>query len=435
MERSQSSRGILVLAAACMLVASSAAAAHGQSGSATAAGSSVSSVQSPGPNQGAPTVASSDSIQVTVHGAVQADGRAFLDGDHPQLPNTFLVRRARVYVDATLHGWIGFRIMPDFAGGKLTLFDAYFEARFGKGFVVRAGKFKVPIGLERLQSGSDIRFVERAFPTLLAPNRDVGVGVYGDLAKGRVWYAASLTNGVPDGLSGDTDADRGKDVAARVTVQPWDQTRAKRLGVLTVGFGGSWGQARGTPSLPGLPVVDLTGIETVIRFRSGSSADASVVAGGTRARVSPQATYYRGPFGMMAEYIATSEDLVKGEVRARRSMNAWQLAGSWILTGEANSYKGVTPNRPLVPGSGHWGAVELAARYTRLGVGSSVFPVFADPAVTVRSAEAVGVAINWYWNPSVKVVLDYERVAFVGGAAVGNRPTAHMLLGRLQCWF
>jgi len=426
----------LVMAASCILVVAGAAVAQGQSGPAAAEAPSVSVARSPAPDQGASTVAPANGvIQVNVHGALQVDGRGLLDGDRPELPNTFLLRRARVYVDATLYGWIGFRIMPDFAGGKITLFDAFVEARFSKSFVLRAGKFKVPVGLERLQSGSDIRFVERAFPTLLAPNRDVGVGVYGDLAKGRVWYAASLTNGVPDGLSGDTDADRGKDVAARVTVQPWDQTRAKRLGVLTVGFGGSWGQARGTPSLPGLPVVDLTGIETVIRFRSGSSADASVVAGGTRARVSPQATYYRGPFGMMAEYIATSEDLVKGEVRARRSMTAWQLAGSWILTGEANSYKGVTPSRPLVPGSGHWGAVELAARYTRLGVGSSVFPVFADPAVTVRSAEAVGVAINWYWNPSVKVVLDYERVAFVGGAAVGNRPTAHMLLGRLQCWF
>jgi len=116
-------------------------------------------------------------------------------------------------------------------------------------------------------------------------------------------------------------------------------------------------------------------------------------------------------------------------------MHAWQLAGSWMLTGEAASYKGITPNRPLVPASGQWGALELAARYTRLDVGSKVFPVFADPAVTVRSAEAVGVAINWYWNPSMKIMLDFERTAFVGGAAVGNRPTANMLLGRLQCWF
>ena len=42
-------------------------------------------------------------------------------------------------------------------------------------FAVTAGKFKVPVGLERLQSANDIRFVERAFPTSLLPNRDLGV--------------------------------------------------------------------------------------------------------------------------------------------------------------------------------------------------------------------------------------------------------------------
>ncbi|MCX6543339.1 MAG: porin [Acidobacteria bacterium] len=86
-----------------------------------------------------------------------------------------------------------------------------------------------------------------------------------------------------------------------------------------------------------------------------------------------------------------------------------------------------------MPGSGHWGAVELAARYTHLDVGPSVFPVLADPAFTVRSVAAVGVALNWHWNRSLKVVLDYEHTRFGGGAAVGNRPAAHMLLGRLPC--
>jgi phosphate-selective porin OprO/OprP len=41
--------------------------------------------------------------------------------------------------------------------------------------VARAGQYKAPVGLERLQSASAIVFLERAFPTELAPNRDRGV--------------------------------------------------------------------------------------------------------------------------------------------------------------------------------------------------------------------------------------------------------------------
>jgi hypothetical protein len=35
----------------------------------------------------------------------------------------------------------------------------------------------------------------------------------------------------------------------------------------------------------------------------------------------------------------------------------------------------------------------------------------------------------------VKVVVDYERLAFEGGAAGGDRKTGHQIVGRMQLWF
>jgi phosphate-selective porin OprO/OprP len=378
---------------------------------------------------------SGGNIEIVVHGFVQLDGRAFLGGGHASDPDTFCLRRARPIVDATLFGWIDFRIAPDFSNGKVELFDAYLEARFSPRFRVRAGKFKAPVGLERLQSGSDIRFVERALPTLVAPNRDVGVVIFGDMRGGHVSCAASVMNGVADGTSADTDIDNGKDLSGRILLQPWTGAHARRHGTLAFGVAGTWGRARGTPASPGLAAYVTSGRRTFFRFRTGTSLDTAVVANGTRARITPHATYYVGPLGLMAEFIRSSQDISRGSARLRSHTTAWQLAGTWLVTGETASYRGVTPNRPLVPRSGQWGAVEVAVRYTALHVDSAVFPIFADPDVAARAVSAWAAGVNWYWNPSIKVAVDYERTTFEPQAPGSDGFREQVLLARMQIWF
>jgi phosphate-selective porin OprO/OprP len=73
----------------------------------------------------------------------------------------------RPIIEGTFGGIYDFKFMPDFAQGKTVIQDAYVTGRFAPGFQVTGGKFKAPIGLERLQSANDIRFVERAHPTQL----------------------------------------------------------------------------------------------------------------------------------------------------------------------------------------------------------------------------------------------------------------------------
>src|SRR5205823_3707158 len=104
-------------------------------------------------------------------------------------------------------------------------------------------KFKEPVGLERLQSGANLLFVERGLPTQLVPNRDVGVQLHGELFDGAVNYAAGLFNGVQDSGSGDSDvgSDDHKDVAARLFAQPFKKSKPGPLQGLGFGLGGSWG--------------------------------------------------------------------------------------------------------------------------------------------------------------------------------------------------
>ena len=105
-------------------------------------------------------------FQLKLRGYVQSDGR-FYPGDHgPLVADEFLLRRVRPLLEGTLFKFVDFRLMPDFGGGATVLQDAYLDLKFSPAFKLRTGKFKSPLGLERLASALDIPFVERAVSDL-----------------------------------------------------------------------------------------------------------------------------------------------------------------------------------------------------------------------------------------------------------------------------
>ncbi|RPH51601.1 MAG: porin, partial [Lysobacterales bacterium] len=140
---------------------------------------------------------------VKLRGLLHFDGRYFLDDATPDTADTWILRRVRPTLEGTFNGIFDFRFTPDFAGGRTVVQDAFVAARLQPWAVVTAGKFKVPVGLERLVSASDLRFIERGLPTSLVPNRDLGVQLGGDVAGGVVNYSAGYFNGVSDGGSSD----------------------------------------------------------------------------------------------------------------------------------------------------------------------------------------------------------------------------------------
>src|SRR5687768_113665 len=116
-------------------------------------------------------------------------GGSFVNTPQSSGVNTFVARRVRPILEGTVYDRFGFRIMPDFGGGQTVLQDAYADVKFANWIKLRGGKFKEPVGLERLQSANHILFVERGLPTNLVPNRDLGFQLFGDVAEGLVSYA------------------------------------------------------------------------------------------------------------------------------------------------------------------------------------------------------------------------------------------------------
>ena len=366
-------------------------------------------------------------------GYFQSDGRVFPNTDVTAGIDNLLIRRARPIIEATVGRYFDFRLMPDFGGASPTIFDAYWDGKFAPEFTVRAGKFKPPVGLERLQSATDMAFAERGLPTNLVPSRDVGFQVSGDVSQGVLAYQVGVFNGVPDLANGGDDLSDAKDFAARVFVQPFKRGSLRGLGL---GVAGSAGLERGSISASGLPAYRTPGQQTFFRYNSSSTTPANnVFANGKRQRLSPQGYFYTGSFGLMGEYVLTRNAVSRAGVTAELEHTAWQGIGSFFLTGEQAGFRSPTPRKPFDLKEGGLGALELVARYGELSLDEASFPVYATTIASAQKARAWAVGVNWHFTRAVKVAVNYERTTFTGGAATGDREPENAIITRFQTSF
>lgn len=371
--------------------------------------------------------------QLHIRGYTQFDFRAVAGKESDTNSSTFAFRRIRPILEGTLLKYIDFKIMPDFAGGSATLFDAYTNLHYIDEAMLELGKFKPPIGLERLQSPRNLLFLERAFPTELVPNRDLGVQFWGILGEhsnvtspaggGLFTYQFGVFNGAPDNTSvnnGDTATSNSKEIVGRLFARPFLEWGPAFLSGFGLGVAGSYG--RQDQSLANLKFT-TSAMDTFFTYTPGPAKGlpATVMGDGPQHRIMPQLYFYYGPFGFMSEYVVQTERLTRGNTKDVDERDwAWQVAASWVLTGEDASYDGVIPRSPLTLHGEGLGALEIAARFHEITFDRELFPLFANPDTSARRAKAATVGLNWYINRNLKLQFNYERTLFQGGAPKGG---------------
>lgn len=395
---------------------------------------------------------------VRLRGVLHFDGRHYFDDVTPETADTWILRRVRPTIEGTLNGIYDYRFTPDFAGGRTIILDAYAAARLKPWAVITAGKFKVPVGLERLVSANDLRFIERALPTSLLPNRDLGLQLSGDIAGGVVNYSVGYFNGVSDGSSsdsnlptGDAQNDTKGDWAARVFFQPFLTSDNFALRNLGFGVAGTFVDSTGGPVVTLLPSYRTPGQQTFFSYRATVPAVGTTpavngtFADGDRIRWTPQAYYSVGSFGVLGEYVNVSQDVTRSTptagVRSETlDHTAWQVQFAWFATGEDEQFRGFTPGAVFSLDNHTWGALELVARYHELDIDDATFAggtdSFANPDSAASKASAWGVGVNWYLNQNYKWSLNYDVTSFEGGAAGGaDRPDEKALFTRFALQF
>lgn len=397
---------------------------------------------------------SNQDFRVNLGGVLQVDSRTFFH-DAGQVGNdAFLLRRARPILDGTVFRDFDFLFVPDFGGTTVQIFDAWMNYRYNDALQLQAGKMKAPVGLEQLQQDRDILFNERSLVTDLVPNRDVGFELHGKLFDGTVNYAAGIFSGVGDArLSSNASFQDDKSFAGRLFLQPFKTVDAPALEGFGVGMAGSYDstQTTNTTGLPNTTGGTLPGFTTDGQqqfFAYNPTNKSTVVASGNHWRISPQGQYLYGPFGMFGEYVISDQDVSRTgsgkQPRADLANSAWEITGSWVLTGENASFVGgIVPRHNFDPVSGGWGALQLVGRYAQLNVDRDAFPNFADPATSARSATEWAVGLNWYLNRNIRFDTSFSHATFDGGGSsksttvpgVVTRRPENVLFTRLQLAF
>ena len=432
-------------------------------------------------------------------GYIQADGDFFMDDhtDDSLFSNSnegdkFWIRRGRITLDGQMFRYVNFRIMPDFSQGNVRLFDAYADLHYFDFAQLTGGKMKSPINLERFQSATNLQFVERAYPTQLAPNRDVGMYLHGEFAKpgyetgyggpftlrqDKDWitYGVGVFDDSPDNGFTDTNTGDSFSFQGRVFAHPFQHTGITPVEGLGIGVAGSYQD----PNNLALANLVSIGQNPIVRYTAGSTSTAqtfvpssngggsivntttvtgSAVADGDGYRLQPQAYWYWGPFGAMAEYALSTNELANfrsvtagksdptvTNAAVKQSNTAWQIATTYVLTGENNSFQGVKPRHEFDPFAGTWGAWQIGARFTELDVDNDTFrnfgtadrPVYliSDPRASVSKASTWGADVSWWLNNNVRVMADYQQTSFQGGAASRANPLTVTSRQMEKVWF
>lgn len=377
-------------------------------------------------------------------GVFRVDLRAKLKGDFRKADQDLEDRGGRyettlkrVALDGSITNRVEFQIERELQK-KNPWRDVFVNVRIATALEVRAGKFKMPFGYERLTSVGDLDF---AFRTLLsdivAPGRDVGVQVHGGLFRRVMTYQAGVFRHDGDNarlreevflLPGEPTPKPDRSVAARVLVEPLRHSRGSRdLRRLYLGVAFTQSDVpEGLNSLHG---------ESVF----GSEFSERMYVLGHRRRIGTEAAWMPGPFSIKSEYARANEQrkrqgLLDDDISDFVS-SAWYLSGTWTVAGRRKDNG--EPQTPIFQGGP--GAIDLAVRYERMSFRSVLKQ--GTPFVNPRADPLFGntetvwtVGVSWYLNKWGKVVVNglQERFQDPERTAVPGRTTNRAAVLQLQ---
>jgi len=410
---------------------------------------------------GKPTISSADGkFTATLHGVMQLDAAQYdqaaagpiatdLRRDGPDLgasaSNVDLAhardlksgddfRRARIGIDGTVYGDWDYRVLFDFAGAGTEnagqLYETWAQYSGLKPFKFRVGAFPPSIGLDDQASTNGMPFLERAVSSDLARGLAAGdTRTAAEIfANGDHWLASGAVTGrvigvISTGTAAAVPQTYGDQLGlvGRIAATPlygsdwlvhfgahgsYVVRPANASGPLTTGGTALSSEAIALSNTPELRV-DAT------KFLNTGSIDASHAD-----TVGAEFAAQKQNFLLQAEY----EDfgVQRSDGVASPNFHGYYVSGTWILTGERRPYNAQTAAfdappvaHPFSLKDGGWGAFELGLRYSDMDLNFNAgAPGTYQTGAAIRGGEEQNftAGLNWYPNPVVRFMFDYQHV-------------------------
>lgn len=386
-----------------------------------------------------------DLFALRIGGLLQADYRYYdYDTDHNPEKNKFDLRRVRLLLEGHILKWFNYKFQYEFQGaGSRRLLDAYVDTPLASFVSLRMGQYKEPFGFEQVTSDKNIPFAERSMGYYLTPGRDVGLMAHSGLWDQRIYYAVGIFNGdgVDDTVGGDSDS---PEVTGRLVFAPFKNRGLPWVDSLQ--FGGSISYANADRNNVNIQV-KTSGLTTF--FDVNSSAKFNIIRDvHSRTRYGAELAWAFGPVMAWGEYV----NLRFSDVQTSTSIfdiNSEDYYGAllWMITGEHPQIRNakIQPIRPRQNlWQGGWGALGLAFRYDHFDAGDNVYQYLVEAGNSIRIAKAYTLALNWYLNPYVRLLIDATRTNFDRPLLIDRDPLTgeaiyadreDVITGRLQLQF
>jgi len=375
---------------------------------------------------GRPTIASGDgAYSATLHGVMQLDAAQYFQdkalpaaiGNARDLNSGTNFRRARLGVDGKFAKYFDYNVLLDFGGsgtdGTGVLQEAFIQYNYAP-FRVRVGAWAPNMGLEDAGSTSGSLFPERpsaseASRTLAGAERRIAL--QGQIVQER-WLLTGAVTGARTGDGQTYDEQLG--YVARFAATPLK--------------GADWLVHVGVNASKVVTPAQTTALNgaypIVIQDRPELRVDGQQLVS-TGAIDAKNARHYglelaaqKQGLMIQGEYfdMAIDRRIPTAGVSNPR-FNGWYVEGGWVLTGEARRYNPATFafDAPAIahsfdPKTGHWGAWELAARYSVLDLNHHEDAALAADRVRGGEQTIWTIGVNWFVNPVAKFSLDYLNV-------------------------
>lgn len=398
---------------------------------------------------GRPTLASSDGrFTASIRSIVMLDAGKFFQSDTSgptvvgrDLSEGTNFRRARIGFEGKLFQDFNYGIFYEFGGSGSEdpgrLYDAHITYTALDPVRVKVGAFQPNVGLAAAASTSEIPLLERPSPAEIARNVAAGDsrvalqvssdGILGpaEAADPVRWMAsAAFTGNIisrigSNGASTPLPFDEQTAWLGRIALSRGSQERWQTH----LGVNYQWvvqPNDAGAATNPRYPIQLRDRPEQ--RLDSTRLIDTGAIDARHASVLGLEGAISRGPLLVEGEYFRIRLDrrLTTAQRLPDPKFSGWYVQAVWGLTGETRPYqpsdaryRAPRPTTNFDPKTGGLGAFEVAGRYsvTDLNYGEGrLFSVALPGAVRGGEQRILSFGVNWYLNPVMRLMLNYQNV-------------------------